>query len=306
MTHEGLTVTFLGTSSAPPQLHRRQSSVFIKYRSNNILVDAGEATQVQMLKYHINFAKKLIILITHLHSDHTLGIIGLLSTRCFYGVHTPVTIIGPPWTTSFIFLQMLAYRLYPDYEIKVIETSGGIVFSNKDLLIEAFPTTHQLNSLGYRIQTHRPLGKFNVEKARQLGIKEGKLWGKLQKGFKIKIHEKTFRPSDVLEPSKEKKIKIVITGDTHLNQNVINYASNADLLIHDATYPPNEEARAEKYKHTTCTQAARIAKVASVKRLVLTHISTLHGDGKESIKKVREIFENAEFAYDGLKIVLKK
>jgi len=162
-----------------------------------------------------------------------------------------------------------------------------------------------VNSLGYRIQTHSPLGKFNVEKAKKLGIKEGKLWGKLQKGFKIKINDKTFKPSDVLEPSKEKKIKIVITGDTHLNQNVINYASNADLLIHDATYPPGEEARAEKYKHTTCTQAATIAKIANAKRLILTHISTLHKDGKESIEKVKEIFDNAEFAYDGLKIVLK-
>lgn len=299
-----LTITFLGTSSAPPQIERRQSGVFINYRNEHILVDAGEAIQSQMLKYKVSFAKKLTILITHLHSDHTLGIIGLLSTRCFYGVHTPVTIIGPPWTTSFIFLQMLAYRLYPDYDVKVIETSGGVVYSNPNIMIKAFPTNHLSTSLGYTIQTHVPLGKFNVDKARQLGIEEGKLWGKLKKGFTLKIGNKTYKPSDVLDELNEKKLKVVITGDTYLSQEVINNAVEADLLIHDATYPPDEEARARKYKHTTCLQAAQIAKLARVKRLILTHISTLYSNKEKALEQVQKIFPNTNFAYDGLRIIL--
>ncbi|MCG3227808.1 MAG: MBL fold metallo-hydrolase, partial [Candidatus Heimdallarchaeota archaeon] len=145
-----MNITFLGTSSAPPQESRSQSSLSIKYRGHNLLFDVGEGTQFQMVKNRIKM-KNLTILLTHLHSDHTLGLIGLLTTRDFYSISSPVTIIGPPWTKSFVFLQLLAYRLRPDYDIKIIETEGGIVTSNDDFYIESFRVSHSENSFGYKL-----------------------------------------------------------------------------------------------------------------------------------------------------------
>ncbi|NPD88097.1 MAG: ribonuclease Z [Asgard group archaeon] len=296
-------ITFLGTSSAPPQADRSQSSMSLKYRRHNLLFDVGEGTQFQMVKNKISM-KNLTILLTHLHSDHTLGLIGLLTTRDFYSISSPVTIIGPPWTSSFVFLQLLAYRLEPDYEIKIIETEGGIVTSNDDFYIESFKVSHSENSFGYKIETHKPLGVFNVEKAEEKEIQKGKLWNRIQNGFPIEIDGKIIYPSEIMDDSQAKQFKVVITGDTNICQSVINKASEADLLIHDATYPHTEERRAKKYLHSTCVDAARVAKFSNVKKLVMTHISTLHENLNESLESTQKIFPNSVFAEDGLRIIL--
>ena len=300
---DGMKITFLGTSSAPPQIDRRQSSVAIQYRGHNLIVDLGEAAQVQMLKHKISFSN-LTILLTHLHSDHTLGLIGLLATRGFYNIKKPITIIGPKWTKTFVFLQLLAFRFYPDFDIKVIETDGGIVLSNSDFIIESFKVNHSEESLGYKILTQKPLGVFNVDKAKELAIPRGKLWKVLQEGNPIELDGTTIFPSDVLDKSPNKQIKVVITGDTTLDHNVINNSAEADLLIHDATYPPSEVERSKKYKHSTCLDAAFVAKKANVKKLVLTHISELHKDLDDSLRAAQEIFPNSIIAEDGLIIEL--
>ena len=296
-------ITFLGTSSAPPQENRSQSAMSLKYRGHILLFDVGEGTQFQMVKNKVGM-KNLTILLTHLHSDHTLGLIGLLTTRDFYNISSPVTIIGPPWTRSFVFLLLLAYRLRPDYEIKVIETEGGIVTSNDDFYIESFRVSHSENSFGYKIETHKPLGVFNVEEAKNKKIPKGKLWNRIQSGFPIEIEGRTIYPSEIMDDSQAKQLKVVISGDTNLCQNVINKASNADLLVHDATYPPSEERRAKKYLHSTCVDAARVAKFSNAKKLVMTHISALHENLDESLKSTQQIFPNSVFAEDGLRITL--
>ena len=298
-----MNITFLGTSSAPPQESRSQSSLSIKYRGHNLLFDVGEGTQFQMVKNRIKM-KNLTILLTHLHSDHTLGLIGLLTTRDFYSISSPVTIIGPPWTKSFVFLQLLAYRLRPDYDIKIIETEGGIVTSNDDFYIESFRVSHSENSFGYKLITHKPFGVFNVEEAKKKKIPKGKLWNRIQSGFPIEIDGRTIYPSEIMDDSQAKQLKVVITGDTNLCQNVINKAFKADLLVHDATYPPSEERRAKKYLHSTCVDAARVAKFSNAKKLMMTHISALHENLNNSLKSAQQIFPNSVFAEDGLRITL--
>jgi ribonuclease Z len=296
-------ITFLGTSSAPPQVDRSQSSISLKYRGHNLLFDVGEGTQFQMIKNKTSL-KNLTIFLTHLHSDHTLGLIGLLTTRDFFSVTSPVTIIGPPWTSSFVFLQLLAYRLKPDYEIKIIETEGGLVLSNNDFYVESFKVSHSENSYGYKIVTHKPLGVFNVDKAKAKNIPRGKLWNKIQNGFPVEVNGNKIYPSEIMTESQVKQFKIIITGDTNISQNVINNSSNADILIHDATYPPSEERRAKKYLHSTCVDAARVAKFAGVKKLLMTHISALHENLETSLKSVQAIFPNSFFAEDGMRVVL--
>ena len=298
-------VFFLGTGSAPPQLERSQSAIVIKYNGHHILVDAGEGTQRQMIRYKVGLRKKLLVLLTHLHADHTLGLIGLLSTRCFYGLENPVTIVGPPGTSNFVYLNLLAYGLFPDYDIKVIEVTNDIIVNNKDFYIEAFRTLHCANSVGYKFVIHPPLGKFNVEKIKTLGIPPGETWKNLKEGIPIKIGDRVVYPSEILEKSTRKPLKIVITGDTRLYQNVINHAAYADLLIHDATYPPLEGERAVKYYHSTCSQAALAARAAKVKKLVMTHISNLHTDLEYSLREARKIFPEAIFAYDGMKLTIR-
>ena len=179
------------------------------------------------------------------------------------------------------------------------------MLDNKDFTLESFPLSHSDTSFGYSLVTKPKIGKFNVEKATKLGIPRGDLWKKLQSGNSIELNGKKIVPSDVLDKIEDNSLKIVITGDTPYDQTTIDYAKNADLLIHDSTYPSYEEERAKKYLHSTCIDAAKIAKEAKVKRLILTHISELHQDLGESLEETKEIFKNSEFAEDGLKISIK-
>ncbi len=299
-----MSIIFLGTSSAPPQSTRKQSAIVVKYKNHTLLFDVGEATQYQMIDQKIKFTK-LTIILTHLHSDHTLGLMGLLTTRNFRNIKTPLTIIGPAWTSTFVSLLFLAFRFKPEYEIKIIETSGGIILDNKDFILESFPVKHSETSYAYILTTKPKRSKFNVEKATERNIPRGDMWKKLQNGISVEIDGKITSPSDVLDKVEEKNLKIVITGDTPFDEKVIEFTKNADLLIHDATYPPYEEERARKYLHSTCIDAAQVAKKAKAKRLIMTHISELHKNLEESLNDSREIFSNCEFAEDGLRIRLK-
>ncbi|MCE7740819.1 MAG: ribonuclease Z [Candidatus Heimdallarchaeota archaeon] len=299
-----ITITFLGTSSAPPQIERRQSSVAIKYRGNLLIVDLGEGAQIEMLKNKISL-RKMTILLTHLHSDHTLGLMGLLTTRNFFNIKTPITIIGPSWTSKFLSILFLAYRFRPEFEISVKETTGGTVLENKDLVVKSFPVKHSIESVGYIVETQPKTGKFNPEKAKALAIPRGELWKLLQEGNSIDIDGRKINPEEVIDKIPLKNLKVVITGDTEFDENVIEHSKKADLLIHDATYPPEETERATKYSHSTCTDAALIAKKAKVKKLVLTHISQLHSDLEHSLAESKKIFPNSILAHDGLRIKIK-
>ncbi len=299
-----MTITFLGTSSAPPQVDRRQSSLALKYRGNLLLIDAGEGTQIEMLRNKISL-RKLTILLTHLHSDHTLGLMGLLTTRNFFNINSPITIIGPTWTSQFLSILFLAYRFKPAFEISVLETQGGLVLDNKDLTVKAFTIKHSIEGIGYVIETKPKKFKFNPEKANSLGIPKGPLWKQLQEGHEIEVNNKTILPTEVTEKIKPKKLKIVVTGDTVFDDNVVENSKSADLLIHDATYPPEEKERAAKYSHSTCIDAATVAQKAKVKKLVLTHISELHSDLEHSLSESKKVFANTILAYDGLKLKLK-
>ncbi len=297
-------ITFLGTSSAPPMIERRQSSIAIRYRGHLLIVDVGEGTQIEMLKNKISL-RKMTILLTHLHADHTLGLIGLLTTRNFFNIKTPVTIIGPTWTSQFLSLLFLAYRFKPEFEVTVLETTGDVVLNNKDFFIESFPVTHSIESIGYKIETHPKKERFNPDKAQALNIPQGKLWKQLQEGTPIEIKGKEITPDAVMDKIDSKNLKVVITGDTEFDENVIINSKHADLLIHDATYPPEEKERATKYKHSTVLDAALVAKKAKVKKLALTHISQLHSDLEHSLSEAKKIFSNSIIAYDGLTIKLK-
>ena len=134
------------------------------------------------------------------------------------------------------------------------------------------------------------------EKAKKLGV-FGRDRGKLQRGETLKIKGKTIRPEDVLsEPIKGKKI--VYSGDTGYCEELIKFAEDADLLIHEATFGRDKEREAADYLHSTAEEAAKIAKSAGVKKLALVHISPRYKNPKVLEEEAKEIFKNTEVCAD--------
>jgi ribonuclease Z len=151
------------------------------------------------------------------------------------------------------------------------------------------------------VEKPRP-GKFYPKKAKSLGVPEGPLWSKLQHGHRIELADgQVVHPEDVTGPCRAGR-KIVYTGDTRPFKGLVEFASGADLLIHDATLDEKMAERAEEDGHSTPVQAASDAKKAEVKRLILTHISARYDDTSMLLKQARKVFRNTQIAEDFMQV----
>jgi ribonuclease Z len=269
-----LHLVFLGTSAAAPTAHRNLSGLFLKREGQAFLFDCGEGTQRQMIRYGTGFSLDAVFF-THFHADHYLGIIGFVRTLGMLGRTTPLVMYGPKPAATFL---PKVIRLGVDevtLPIEIVEVEPGqVVLRGQGYRIEAFETDHRIPSVGYAlIEDARP-GRFDITKAQALGIPEGPLFGKLQRGETISLPDgRVVSSPDVVGPSRMGR-RIVVSGDTRPCDGTIAVAEGADVLIHEATFGDLEQLRARETRHSTAREAAIVARHAGVKRLVLTHLST--------------------------------
>ena len=264
-------VTFLGTAAARPTVGRGVASICVQREGDIMLFDCGEGTQRQMMRFGTGFAIRSIF-VTHLHADHFLGIIGLLRTMGLQGREEPLCIYGPPGAKEVL---DHATHLGVDriqFSVRIQELAKGEKVGFGDYEVEAFQVQHGTPALGYALREHPRLGRFDVEKARALGIPEGPLFGRLHKGEAVEVGGRTIHPSELVGTPRPGRI-IVYTGDTRPVASTQEVAKGADLLIHEATFTEEEAQRAHETFHSTARGAAVLAREAGVDRLVLTHVS---------------------------------
>jgi len=299
-----LQITFLGTGGSIPTPKRGLSAVAIRRKNELLLFDCGEGTQRQMIQAGIGFHKKAKVFVTHLHGDHVLGLPGLLQTMSLLGRTNKLEIYGPQGIKEFVeaINQTVSFTL--TFHIKIKEIEVGIVCQEKEYKVSAVQSVHMNPSLSYAlIEKPRP-GRFNKEKAKELGVPEGHLWSKLQSGESVKLTDgKVVYPKLILGAARSGR-KIVYTGDTGPSKLLVKLAENADLLIHEATFEDKMKERALEDGHSTPSIAAETAKEADVKRLVLTHISARYKDANLLLNQARKIFANTEIAEDFLRVEL--
>jgi ribonuclease Z len=157
-------------------------------------------------------------------------------------------------------------------------------------------------SLGYAVVEHERLGRFHPERAHELGVPSGPLFGKLHRGETIEVDGRTIRPEDVVGPARAGR-RVVYTGDTRPCKETAAIAANADLLVHDATFADEEAERARVTGHSTAREAAQLAHAAQVRRLVLTHLSARYAeDPRQLEREARPVFPASVVAHDGLEI----
>jgi ribonuclease Z len=222
----------------------------------------------------------------------------------FNGREEPLDIYGPIWTKQFVDLlvQLGYYRL--GFVINAHEMSDGDIIDKGEYFIKAVRTDHGIPSLGYVLEEKQRIGRFNREKAIELGIPVGRLFSKLQKGEPVTIDGKTILPSQVIGEGRPGR-KIVYSGDTRPCKNIELESAGADLLIHDSTLGEDLKDWALETKHSTAKEAAEVAKNANVKQLVLTHISSRYCDKKEMLlQDAKKVFENSRLAEELMEIEL--
>ena len=291
-------ITFLGTSGGIPSISRSLPSIAVNFSGELILFDCGEGTQRQMMKAGTGFKREMVILLTHLHGDHILGLPGLIYTLSMLDRKHPLKIVGPPGTRKFVesILEIRFGRI--NYDLLVKEVWEGKVYESRDYVIEAVEADHSVPALAYRLREKDRPGRMKVEFLEEIGVPKGPLWGKLQKGEEIVFEGRVIRPEEAVGPPRPGR-RIVYTGDTRPSRKITEFARNADVLIHDATFGSEFEEEAGEEGHSTARQAAEIALKAGVKRLYLFHISPRYeGNEEKLLEEAREIFPESYLAED--------
>jgi ribonuclease Z len=299
-------VYFLGTAGALPTPHRNPSSLLVKRGSDTFLFDCGEGTQQQMMRARTGFAIDGIF-ITHWHADHFLGIFGIIETLGFIGREEPLVIYGPKWVRELVNHIYTLSKNNIRFPVIAHELEHGDVISFDGYHIRAFATDHGLESLGYILREDERPGRFDRERAIELGVPSGPLFGKLQSGEEVRLvrdgREFAVRPGDVMGPPRPGRT-FVYTGDTRPNCNVWkDWAMGADLLVHDATFDDAEATRAAEVFHSTAGEAGATARKLSAGMLALVHISSRYTSTANHIRDAKEHFEGKVFVPDDLKKV---
>ena len=298
-------IIFLGTAGSVPTVERSLPAVVVKRQNEQLMFDCGEGTQRQMIRAKVGFHKKMKIFISHMHGDHVLGLPGLLQTMALMDRKRKIEVYGPVGIKNFFecIRDTLQFGLTFPVEVHEIYASG-IVCREDTYIVEAVESNHVVQSLAYSfVEKPRP-GKFYPEKARTLGVAEGELWSKLQQGESIHLaDDREVAPSDVMGPQRKGR-KIVYTGDTRPFKGLKKFAFGADVLIHDSTFDDALIEKADLDGHSTPLEAAKEAKNAKVKQLVLIHISARYPDPEVLLSSAQRVFQNTLVARDFMELEL--
>ena len=267
-----------------------------------MLFDCGEGTQRQLIYAKISPMKISKIFITHYHGDHILGIPGLLQSMNFRGRETKLTIYGPRGLDNL--REAISNLGFPnfDFPLEWIEIDSGTIIKNEEYVIKAQRVKHNTLTLAYSVEELKK-PRFLREKAIELGVPVGPDFGKLHKGIAVEVDGKVIKPEQVLGPPR-KGHKITYSGDTLPCEEMIEFAHDSSILIHESTYTLEDRDKAELHAHSTSADAANIALQSNSQELILTHFSTRYTDVSDILKEAQEIFENTKIAKDLMKVEL--
>jgi ribonuclease Z len=285
-----LSVFFAGTGASAPSARRGLSATLLRAGGDRILVDCGEGTQRQLVRT-VGLPELDVILITHLHADHWFGLPGLLKTYDLRDRETPLELFGPRGLRATLErIQPVFGRLGYPLEIEELDVDESLRFSG--YRIQTFATRHRTVSLGYAfIEDDRP-GRFDAERALELGAQAGPEFGQLQRGEAVRGID----PSEVVGPTRRGR-RIVFTGDTRPSDATVVAAAGADLLIHEGTFLDEDRERAAQTAHSTGVQAAEVARDADVRLLAVNHVAAKVHAG-ELEREVQAAFERSVVVRD--------
>lgn len=298
-----LSLTLLGTSASRPTVERNVASIALVREGETLLFDCGEGTQRQMMRYGVSFALDDIFF-THFHSDHVIGLIGLLRTLSLQGRTAPMRLWGPAGAERMLRRAVTFGADRLTFAVEITEVEPNVRLARDGYEIVGFPVSHGPSpSIGYALVEPERKGRFDPEVATRLGVPEGPLWGQLHRGLAVTLPDGRTVSPDTIVGDRRPGRRVVISGDTRPCDATVEAARGADLLIHEATFGQEEADRARETGHSTAREAAEVAKAAGVRRLALTHLSARYSrDATELEREAKAVFRDVTIAKDGLEL----
>ncbi|MEP6711991.1 MAG: MBL fold metallo-hydrolase [Ferruginibacter sp.] len=251
----GIKVTLLGTGTPLPIMERFGPSILVQAGDEVLLFDAGRGCLQRLRQVNVSYDKINALFLTHLHSDHIVGLPDLWLTGWLISERvTPLNVFGPVGTGEMIKYLQKAYafdikiRAADDRRFKegskmlVKEIQEGVIYERNAVKVIAFKVDHHpdIPAFGYRIE-------YNGH-------------------------------------------SVVLSGDTRYSENLIRFAKGTDLLIHEVAVAPDTLSKSDpKYPifahHTTVEQAAKIFREVKPKLAAYSHIIKLYGHNEQELLK---------------------
>ncbi|HEY4323336.1 MAG TPA: ribonuclease Z [Mucilaginibacter sp.] len=294
-------VTILGSSSATPIFNRNPSSQVLNINERLYLIDCGEGTQQQLLRFDIKASRIDHIFISHLHGDHYLGLVGLLSSLHLNGRKKKLRIFSPPQLKEIIDIQLNYSETILEYPLEYTFTNpqiSEVVLENQEIIVETIPLDHGIACTGFVFKEKKRLRKLLKEKIAGLNIPV-EYYSALKKGQDYTAPDGKIYRNDTLTLDSEAPKSYAYCSDTMYNEGYFELISNSTMLYHEATFLNNMLDRAVNTRHTTALQAGIIALKTNATKLLIGHFSARYKTLNELLDEARSIFPNTELAIEG-------
>lgn len=295
----------LGCGGMMPLPYRHLTSVLLRRDGDLFLFDGGEGTQVSLRRLNLKWKKINAIFVSHTHADHVTGLPGIMMLSAQVDRTEPLYIYGPPKVAEYIETSRKVLDMYINYPVIVKEiTAPCVVHEGDGFYIRAFPLSHTKTCVGYTLEELDRPGEFNPEKAAELGVPRGPLWGKLQKGECVTASDgRTVQPEDVMGEKRSGR-KFSYVTDTLYLPSISKEVQGSDLLICEGMFEEALADQAKEKKHMTARQAATIARDANVRRMAMIHYSPRYTDRELDVllREAQEVFPSAELSRDRMHI----
>ncbi|WP_158828445.1 ribonuclease Z [Mucilaginibacter lacusdianchii] len=294
-------VTILGSSSATPIFNRNPTAQVLNLNERLYLIDCSEGTQLQMLRFEIKASRIDYIFISHLHGDHYLGLVGLLSSMHLNGRTRPLKIFGPPALKEIVDIQFKYSETVIQYPLEFVATDGTkaeVILDNQDVVVETIPLDHRIATTGFLFKQKKRLRKLIKAKVESLEIPVD-LYPTLKKGAPYTAPDGTVYANNELTVDSERPKCYAYCSDTLYNEQYFDQIRHADLLYHEATFLHNMLDRANKTHHTTAWQAGQVAIKTEAKSLLIGHFSARYKSLNELLDEAKSVFPETELAIEG-------
>jgi ribonuclease Z len=299
-------VTILGSSSATPIYNRNPTSQALNINERLYLIDCGEGTQQQMLRFDIKASRIDHIFISHLHGDHYLGLVGLLSSLHLNGRIKELNIYCPPHLKEIIDLQLKYSETTIQYPIIYRFTNADkaeVILDNEDVTVETIPLEHRIACTGFLFRQKKRMRKLIKDKLEEIGIPV-EYFTSLKKGKDYTDPNGKVYKNDLLTVDSEQPKMYAYCSDTLYGEKYLDQISNATLLYHEATFMHNMVDRAKETYHSTALQAGEVAVKTKAEKLLIGHFSARYKKLDELLEETQSVFPETELAIEGKTFVI--
>ncbi len=290
-------LTILGFNSAIPTINSAPTAQFLEMEERCFLVDCGEGTQVQLRKAKARFSKINNIFISHLHGDHCFGLPGLIASFRLLGRETPLHVYGPKGIREMLETIFRLTETHRGFDVVYHELEGKSsvkIYEDKRVEVYTIPLDHRIYCNGYLFKEKPRERHLNMEEVRKYPEIEICDYQNLKNGKDFTLADGYVLKNEVLTTTPKPSTSYAFCSDTRYSEKIVPIITGVDVLYHEATFLHDLKKMADYTGHTTALEAARIAKMAHAKRLILGHFSNRYDDLSVFLDEAKTIFENTE------------